>query len=479
MRAWGWLVIVAGCAHPVPPAAPPPVPAPPPDALAWHARARYALAAGDAAEADRASAWLVRVAPDDPRAWRERAVVLAALDRPADADAAFREGLTRGDDASLRASYGLFLEAHDPDRAREVLASAAPTWEVFAARARLGPPSADLWRAWAELPVPGGYDPSPRAALALQLGDPEGAVDDLVASVSRAPTPLTALVLVEAAATACRVDAAWAWASSFELARRGSEWGRVIERLGLVSADPELLIAAAKLDGHEIADGLELARALAEVGHPEVASELVSGLRARQAGRPDLDVAAARLAHQRGRAGAAELLLERVPADDPGGCALRSARARAAGRLDEARAALAPCDGDDAAELRAERARVAVLSGQPPPDDAPVTAVVEALVASDRAADAVVALRVAVAADPTDLVAWRWLVRLDPASSVDAVRAHPCDPDLLVAAASYGPLCDGLPLIERAYANRPGDDALHALRSARRAACRDAGGESG
>lgn len=237
------LVALLGCGGK---GAPPPGPlsvVAPVEAGAWYARARLAEQRGDAAEAARAMAWVVRLDGSSAHAWLALGTYEARAGRPDAATRALRTSLELDPElAEARTALARVLAVRDREAALAVLAEGDPDpegWEL-AARLHLAedrPLEAGVavasWRAACDAAACPGAAVR-RGGLALQVGDAPGAVLDARAALDDRSEDLEAAdLLVRAADAACRSDEAVRWFAD----RRAEGWGAAWAALAARAAE--------------------------------------------------------------------------------------------------------------------------------------------------------------------------------------------------------------------------------------------------
>jgi len=503
-------------AHPAPPDA---------DVGAWVLRARVGEDRGDLDEADRAWQWAVRFGADDPWTWTGRGGFLERAGRADDALSAYREALAR-DPGLARAHLGigriLVTRGDDPDGAPELQAAAdAGLPEALHLLARLRLRAGDeagalaVYEAWAKRPTTVVGEHLDRGRLALAVGRPAAAVDDLVAALRGGQGgPQTAGILARTARGVCRIGPVWRWAVETRLGdREDPAWRSVAVTIALSARDPDLLEQAiGPGEGLDLllAERLDL---LVAAGRTDAALGVLDEAAAARPEDASLRLRRAAVLARATRSQQALAILAQVPPDSRygGAAALQAAEIHLA--LGDPQAALAVLDAASSSgwSLTRVRARALAAAGQlqqaedvlqhgsaPPAerwrqvghlreaagDD---TGALEAYAASgddpralaERArllertgnrggAEAVWKRLVTV--DPSDSAAWVGLARVsgDPGPALHrALQADPCDVPARLALAATEPPCAATAPLERAREAAPRDPrVLDALASA-------------
>lgn len=412
MLAFWALVASVGCRHPAPVEAPAEAPSSwsaPSDALAAYARARMAEEHGALQAADEAFDWVIRFDRSNPYARLHVGSYLLRQDRPAEAREQLTAGLVFADLPELRlarARAAMALGDQEEALADLTVAADADRWEAFALLdgllGELGRESErrPLFERWVSLAPPPGVDAYPRAQLAMDLGEADQAVSDLISVLeSGHGSPEVGLLLAELSSSACLVSPAWEWAERGRVAgRKDAGWLKTGARIGIAAGDAEMAQQAAVLLAPDFLVHERIAL-LASVGDFPAALEVVRRARSVLPADGALAVAEAKLLWARGMLGAAAMSAERA-ADVAGeaGVRLQVAILVADGRPEDAQR-LAGSIGANAMEISAE------VGPTFPPPSPPHCGVSELVAESEGAApcDAVETLRRAERAAPLDV----------------------------------------------------------------------------
>ena len=225
---------------------------------AWLAEER-----GEIEEANRAYKWMLLEAGDDP--WTHVVWGDYLRRRRLPAEDAYRTAL-KGTPELPEAHVGLAIVLMERDeveqatqhleRAIHLEGSDSGAFALYG-RVLLGQKKQDraegLLSQWRKLPLDRSEAFAQRAEFAVELGEYDAAIEDLLESLALHPRVPAGELLVEATTEACRLKTLNDWALQLNVERLGGgTWRALVYRVALTTGDPRVL----ELSGHGVSEPL-------------------------------------------------------------------------------------------------------------------------------------------------------------------------------------------------------------------------------